>query len=591
VPKSCITNLSFSSSDSHLAVGTVHGDAFTISNTNNLVSSRIKVFLEKTEVKDIRYSMLNRSIVGVCGGNGYVALYDAITSKVFVRHNSHSAPVSNIAFSPINELLMISVGYDKKLISYDVNTKSIVMKCETENPLTCISFMTNGQSVAVGTMKGEVIAYDLRMLSHPLYKTKAYKGPVYDLKFQPCHPLEKLKVSKRRPKNIIANEDKAEANCLDKSRPSKLKEDSFVSYHTDSSESAAFEILSPVNSQVSKEKEYPKNIPLLKNMKTPARPIKQIKEYTDFGLLSPLDKENRSPFGKLHGSAKPLIMEGLLSPLEGSPRSNASSSVKSSSNDSTHKIMNNLEKTVPNLEDNVFPSLLSPLEAPHRSNTLPPAISPNDSVDSVISSLEKDVSSVMICFFLPQKNNSEQRKSNCQEGFLNTSKSRNHEKSLSDEMQNSSADRVKKNLLKDLEIKSPSPTKNSSVPLESLVNTTEDKKLEEAVRLAFPHGDCESPAGILDNLGIDDSLGTSLNINVEVKNLIAGIIKKYDCRSKENFINLELSFMKEIMKVNDEINKLKRDYNLIKEQNSLIENLLQEIEILKSENNKLQCIY
>ncbi|KAB7500440.1 Transient receptor potential protein, partial [Armadillidium nasatum] len=339
--------------------------------------------------------------------------------------------------------------------------------------------------------------------------------------------------------------------------PSKLKEDSFVSYHTDSSESAAFEILSPVNSQVSKEKEYPKNIPLLKNMKTPARPIKQIKEYTDFGLLSPLDKENRSPFGKLHGSAKPLIMEGLLSPLEGSPRSNASSSVKSSSNDSTHKIMNNLEKTVPNLEDNVFPSLLSPLEAPHRSNTLPPAISPNDSVDSVISSLEKDVSSVMICFFLPQKNNSEQRKSNCQEGFLNTSKSRNHEKSLSDEMQNSSADRVKKNLLKDLEIKSPSPTKNSSVPLESLVNTTEDKKLEEAVRLAFPHGDCESPAGILDNLGIDDSLGTSLNINVEVKNLIAGIIKKYDCRSKENFINLELSFMKEIMKVNDEINKLK----------------------------------
>ncbi|RXG50973.1 Protein NEDD1 [Armadillidium vulgare] len=480
VPKSCITNLSFSSSDSHLAVGTVHGDAFTISNTNNLVSSPIKVFLEKTEVKDIRYSMLNRSIVGVCGGNGYVALYDAITSKVFARHNSHSAPVSNVAFSPINELLMISVGYDKKLISYDVNTKSIVMKCETENPLTCISFMTNGQSVAVGTMKGEVIVYDLRMLSHPLYKTKAYKGPVYDLKFQPCRPLEKLKVSKRRPKNIIANEDKAEANCVDKSRASKIKEDSFVSYHTDSSESAAFEILSPVNSQVSKEKEYPKNIPLLKNMKTPARPIKQMKEYNDFGLLSPLDKENRSPIGKLLGSAKPLIMEG-------SPRSNASSSVKSSANDSTHKIMNSLEKSVPNLED-----------------------------DILLSS---------------QKNNSEQRKSICQEGFLNTSKSRNHEKSLSDELQNSSADRVKKNLLKDLEIKSPSPTKNSSVPLENLANTTEDEKFEEAVRLAFPHGDCEPP-GILDNLGIDDAPGTSLNINVEIRNFIAEIIEKYDCRSK-----------------------------------------------------------
>ncbi|RXG58439.1 Protein NEDD1 [Armadillidium vulgare] len=251
--------------------------------------------------------MLNRSIVGVCGGNGYVALYDAITSKVFARHNSHSAPVSNVAFSPINELLMISVGYDKKLISYDVNTKR------------------------------------------------------------------------------------------------------------------------------------------------------------------------------------------FLSPLEGSPRSNASSSVKSSANDSTHKIMNSLEKSVPNLEF-------------MNENTL-------------------FVNSHYMVFYLTaddillssQKNNSEQRKSICQEGFLNTSKSRNHEKSLSDELQNSSADRVKKNLLKDLEIKSPSPTKNSSVPLENLANTTEDEKFEEAVRLAFPHGDCEPP-GILDNLGIDDAPGTSLNINVEVRN-------------------------------------------------------------------------
>lgn len=53
-----------------------------------------------------------------------MVLWDANTQKeIHVFDSSHKAPGSGLVFSPASELLMVSVGLDKKIICYDTVSK------------------------------------------------------------------------------------------------------------------------------------------------------------------------------------------------------------------------------------------------------------------------------------------------------------------------------------------------------------------------------------------------------------------------------------------------------------------------------------
>lgn len=75
-------------------------------------------------VTDMVYSRVKKSLLGCCSEGGSVALFDSHANKVVhAFHTAHSSPVASVSFSPVNELLMISVGYDKKFACYNVHTK------------------------------------------------------------------------------------------------------------------------------------------------------------------------------------------------------------------------------------------------------------------------------------------------------------------------------------------------------------------------------------------------------------------------------------------------------------------------------------
>lgn len=53
-----------------------------------------------------------------------MVLWDSNTQKeIHVFDSAHKAPGSGLAFSPASELLVVSVGLDKKIVCYDTASK------------------------------------------------------------------------------------------------------------------------------------------------------------------------------------------------------------------------------------------------------------------------------------------------------------------------------------------------------------------------------------------------------------------------------------------------------------------------------------
>lgn len=93
--------------------------------TAQLVASlRLGPFNDTQSFKDLQFSPFRKSLLAGCNDEGSVYMWDINARALhasFVRQ--HQAPVSAIAFSPVNHLLFASAGLDKRIIFYDVIDK------------------------------------------------------------------------------------------------------------------------------------------------------------------------------------------------------------------------------------------------------------------------------------------------------------------------------------------------------------------------------------------------------------------------------------------------------------------------------------
>lgn len=177
VTSSPVSGIKFSHNDSHIAASTSKGSIYIVSAVNNITSGPFEIFKNQA-VTDLAYNTIKRSLLGISSYSGVVSLFDTYASKPIHSYEAHSAPASSIAFSPINELLMISVGYDKRFNCFNVQTKKPAMSHKCAVPLTCCTFLSGGQHVALGTMTGQVLIHDLRNLRSPLHTLAAHSGKV-----------------------------------------------------------------------------------------------------------------------------------------------------------------------------------------------------------------------------------------------------------------------------------------------------------------------------------------------------------------------------------------------------------------------------
>ena len=79
-------------------------------------------------INQVQFSYLVKDTLGSVTHNGAVCLHNVHTKQLLSQFNKHSGYVRGISFSPLNKLLMCSVGLDRQIIFYDINDKLIVKK-------------------------------------------------------------------------------------------------------------------------------------------------------------------------------------------------------------------------------------------------------------------------------------------------------------------------------------------------------------------------------------------------------------------------------------------------------------------------------
>ena len=75
-------------------------------------------------IRELQYSHFKKSLLASVSDDGAVNLWDTNTRRHLHSFGTmHQAPATGVAFSPLNEMLLMTVGLDKKIICYDVQGK------------------------------------------------------------------------------------------------------------------------------------------------------------------------------------------------------------------------------------------------------------------------------------------------------------------------------------------------------------------------------------------------------------------------------------------------------------------------------------
>ncbi|XP_046841301.1 protein NEDD1-like [Xenia sp. Carnegie-2017] len=191
-PSDAISCVTFNWNDTSVAVGTTKGDIVLNSLSTSLTSMPMRLLNTQvlstiTFSDSLRHSIftIQKSLLGSVSDDGALNIWDTNTKKISCSfHDGHAAPAMDLSFSPMNDMLLATVGLDKRIVFYDILGKKIIKEMQIESPLTSISFMHDGATFAVGTTRGKISLYDLRSGSTPLSSTMAHKSLVQCVSFQ-----------------------------------------------------------------------------------------------------------------------------------------------------------------------------------------------------------------------------------------------------------------------------------------------------------------------------------------------------------------------------------------------------------------------
>ncbi|XP_077291944.1 WD repeat-containing protein Grip71 [Arctopsyche grandis] len=176
--------LDFNSKNTFLAAALDNGDTNVFNIVTNSHLGNVKVPHCKT-VSSLAFHKELRSVLGIATEEGSILLRDLGVSKDrMLLRAAHAAPVTGIAFSPINKDVMTSCSFDKTVLIHDIRLQTIVKTINTEKFLTSIDMSTEA-FIVLGCNNGEVLLYDLRNFGKPFHVFSDHKSAVTDVVFQP----------------------------------------------------------------------------------------------------------------------------------------------------------------------------------------------------------------------------------------------------------------------------------------------------------------------------------------------------------------------------------------------------------------------
>ncbi|KAF1436552.1 Protein NEDD1, partial [Spheniscus mendiculus] len=179
-----VTCITYNWNDCYIASGSLSGEIILHSVTTNLSSTPFG-YGSRQPIRHLKYSSFKKSLLGSVSDSGNVTLWDVNSQNPYHNfENTHKAPASEICFSPVNKLLLVTVGLDKRIILYDTSSKKLLTTIVADFPLTTVDFMPDGTTLAIGCSRGKICQYDLRQLTSPVKTVIAHKGCVKCIRLQ-----------------------------------------------------------------------------------------------------------------------------------------------------------------------------------------------------------------------------------------------------------------------------------------------------------------------------------------------------------------------------------------------------------------------
>ncbi|NXP34128.1 NEDD1 protein, partial [Leiothrix lutea] len=179
-----VTCVAYNWNDGYVVSGSLSGEIILHSVTTNLSSSPFG-YGSRQPIRHLKYSSFKKSLLGTVSDSGNVTLWDVNSQNPYHNfENTHKAPASEICFSPVNKLLLVTVGLDKRIILYDTLSKKLLTTIVADFPLTTVDFMPDGTTLAIGCSRGKICQYDLRQLTSPVKAVTAHKGCVKCIRLQ-----------------------------------------------------------------------------------------------------------------------------------------------------------------------------------------------------------------------------------------------------------------------------------------------------------------------------------------------------------------------------------------------------------------------
>ncbi|NXH35660.1 NEDD1 protein, partial [Myiagra hebetior] len=179
-----VTCVAYNWNDGYIVSGSLSGEIILHSVTTNLSSTPFG-YGSRQPIRHLKYSSFKKSLLGTVSDSGNVTLWDVNSQNPYHNfENTHKAPASEICFSPVNKLLLVTVGLDKRIILYDTFSKKLLTTIIADFPLTTVDFMPDGTTLAIGCSRGKIWQYDLRQLTSPVKTVIAHKGCVKCIRLQ-----------------------------------------------------------------------------------------------------------------------------------------------------------------------------------------------------------------------------------------------------------------------------------------------------------------------------------------------------------------------------------------------------------------------
>lgn len=166
--------------------------------------------LSNSRISSLQFSQFRRSMLACGMDDGTVHLFDISMiegKKELVKTftGCHEAAVTGLAFSPFNRYLMVTVSLDKKIVLYDVDKMKSARTMVTQHPLTSLAFKGDGTTLAMGTLDGKILVFDLSAKGKaPVSQIDTGSDAITQLRFIPQSTLTKRDSIVKRPVSASA---------------------------------------------------------------------------------------------------------------------------------------------------------------------------------------------------------------------------------------------------------------------------------------------------------------------------------------------------------------------------------------------------